>query len=91
MILKFLKQCKELYVRKFLLRFNSQHKPFQGQLLAGEGRIPSLQNTFSQLSQTLKSSIATFDPSPVEGSALVFSTSRGNTSRDYGSMFFSWS
>ena len=47
-----------------------------------------MQNAFSRLSQALESSISTSDPSPVEGSTLIFSTSRGNTFRGHSCMSF---
>jgi len=50
MILKFLKSNMNSYVYKFLSVPTSTLKALQGQVLRGEGVIPSLQDTFSWLS-----------------------------------------
>ena len=53
----------------------------------GERRLSLSAEYILTLSQDSESS-TTFDLSPVEGSVLVFSTGRGNTSRDRGGMSF---
>jgi len=86
--IKVLKKLPEkLYVCKFLSRLNSQLKPLRGQLLAGEGGPLSAKYFLTTISD-LEYFTATFDPSQIEVSTLIFSTVLGNTSRVHGGMSF---